>query len=109
MLSYTGFSFNYFHTFTEHMNAGEKLCGKGHKMRFFVLVLCLGTLVMYGRAIAGLWSFIIGDPRPWMIVSGLIGGTLSGGIAILLWKNRLRELEWIREPEETTEDGEPLH
>jgi hypothetical protein len=77
-------------------------------MRLFVLVLCLGTLVLYGRAIAGLWSFIIGEPRPWMIVSGLVGGTLSGVIAILLWKNRLRELEWIREPEERNEDGEPL-
>ena len=85
----------------EHLaRENQNPAGKVKKMRFLVLVLCLGTLLLYGRAIAGLWSFIIEEPRPWMLFSGLFGGTLSGGVAILLWKSRLKELEWIKDPEE---------
>lgn len=66
-------------------------------MRLIVLILCLGTLLLYGRAIAGLWGYIIGQPRPYMLVSGLLGGTAFAVSAILLWRKRMKDLEWIKE------------
>ncbi len=69
-------------------------------MRLVVLLLSLGTLVLYGRAIAALWSFTVGHPRPGMLFFGLFGGTVTAVSAVLLWKNRLRELDWVKEDEE---------
>lgn len=69
-------------------------------MRLVVLLLSLGTMVLYGRAIAALWSFMIGRPRPGMLILGLLGGTLTAVSAVLLWKKRLRELDWVKEDEE---------
>lgn len=65
-------------------------------MRFIVLVLCLGTLMLYGRAIAGLWSYILGQPRPDMILTGMIGGTASATAAIFLWRKRIKDLDWVK-------------
>jgi len=61
-------------------------------MRFIVLVLCLATLVLYGHAIAGLWAYFIGNGRPDMIVTGLVGGTACALTAILLWKKHMKHI-----------------
>ena len=68
-------------------------------MRLIVLILSLGTLLFYARAIAGLWGYIIGQPDPFMLLSGLLGGTASAVSAILLWKKRMKDLDWIKEEE----------
>lgn len=64
-------------------------------MRFIVLVLSLGTLFLYGKAIAGLWGYVIGQPRPYMLLSGLLGGTAAAAAAILLWHKRMKNLDWV--------------
>jgi hypothetical protein len=69
-------------------------------VRLVVLLLSLGTLVLYGRAIAGLWGHMIGHPRPGMIIYGLIGGTVTSVLALLLWRKRIKELDWISEEED---------
>lgn len=61
-------------------------------MRFIVLVLCLATLVLYGRAIAGLWAYFIGSGRPDMIATGLASGTATALAAILLWKKHMKHI-----------------
>jgi len=66
-------------------------------MRLIVLILSLGTMLLYGRAIAGLWSYVIGQPRPYLLISGLLGGTISAVSAILLWRKRIKALDWIKE------------
>lgn len=68
-------------------------------MRLIVLILSLGTLFLYARAIAGLWSYIIGQPNPGMLLTGLFGGTMSGAAAILLWRKKIKNLDWVREEE----------
>ncbi|MDO9509360.1 MAG: hypothetical protein Q7I97_08525 [Thermovirgaceae bacterium] len=69
-------------------------------MRLIVLVLCLGTLLFYGRAIAGLWSYVIGQPRLDMLLTGLLGGTASAVAAILLWRKRMKTLDWAKDGED---------
>jgi len=69
-------------------------------MRLVVLLLSLGTLVLYGRAIAGLWGHMTGHPGPGMIAYGLIGGTVSAVLALLLWRKRIKELDWVSEEED---------
>ncbi len=59
-------------------------------MRLVVLLLSLGTMVLYGRAIAALWSFMIGRPRPGMLFLGPSSGDFHAVSAVLLWKKRLR-------------------
>ncbi|GAB6280615.1 MAG: hypothetical protein STSR0007_07000 [Thermovirga sp.] len=66
-------------------------------MRFIVLILSLGTLFLYGRAIAGLWGYMAGQPRPDMLLSGLLGGTASAAAAMLLWRKKIKNLDWISE------------
>jgi hypothetical protein len=58
--------------------------------RLAVLLLSIGTLVLYGHAIAGLGG---GDGRPFMIAYGLVGGTATAIVALFVWKLYLRELE----------------
>ena len=68
-------------------------------MRFIVLILSLGTLFLYGRAIAGLWGYIVGQPHPGMLITGFFGGTASAATAIVLWHKKMKNLDWIREEE----------
>lgn len=51
-------------------------------MRHAVLVLSMGTVVLYGYALAGLGGYMMGRGRPDYIAFGLIFGTLSGAAAI---------------------------
>jgi len=68
-----------------------------------VLVLSLGTLVLYGRAIAGLWGYLLGTPRPGMLFSGLLGGTVAAVSAVLLWRKGIRNLDWVPGDDENRE------
>lgn len=69
-------------------------------MRLVVLLLSIGTMVLYGRAIAALGSYMIGQPKPGMLFIGLFGGTFSAASAVLLWRKRIKELDWIKEKED---------
>ncbi len=69
-------------------------------MRFLVLILCLGTLLLYGKAIAGLWSYINGQPRLDMLLTGLLGGTATAAAALLLWRKRMKDLDWVKHEED---------
>lgn len=53
-------------------------------MRFIVLLLSIGTLVAYGYALAGLGGYLWGKGSMDYIVWGLILGTLSAVIALIL-------------------------
>jgi hypothetical protein len=35
-----------------------------------------------------------------MIIYGLIGGTVTSVLALLLWRKRIKELDWISEEED---------
>ena len=62
-------------------------------MRHAVLVLSMGTVVLYGYALAGLGGYMMGRGRPDYIAFGLIFGTLSGAAAIFLWKKSMLPAE----------------
>ena len=55
-------------------------------MRHAVLVLSMGTVVLYGYALAGLGGYMMGRGRPDYFAFGLIFCTLSGAASIFLWK-----------------------
>lgn len=61
--------------------------------RLAVLLLSIGTLVLYGHAIAGLGGYLWGKGRPFMIAYGLVGGTATAIAALFVWKLYLKELE----------------
>lgn len=58
-------------------------------MRHIVLFLSMGTVVLYGYALAGLGGYLLGRGRLDYIVFGLLLGSLSAAAAILLWKKFL--------------------
>ncbi|WP_029165233.1 hypothetical protein [Aminiphilus circumscriptus] len=58
-------------------------------MRFAVLLFSLGSIVGYAKAVAGLGGYFFGKGRPDLIILGILCGTLSAGIALLLWKRYL--------------------
>ncbi len=55
-------------------------------MRFFVMLLSMATVVLYGYALAGLGGYIWGNGRMDYILWGLIGGTISALVALYFWK-----------------------
>ncbi len=78
----------------------QKMGGKF--MRFIVLILSLGSVVLYGKALAGLGSFLLGRDQLGLIAIGLLGGTLSAIVALICWKLYLKELS--SETEKIDED-----
>ncbi|NLK18492.1 MAG: hypothetical protein GX310_01715 [Synergistaceae bacterium] len=58
-------------------------------MRHIVLFLSMGTVVLYGYALAGLGGYLLGRGRLDYIVFGILLGSLSAAAAILLWKKFL--------------------
>ena len=62
-------------------------------MRFTVLLLSMGTVVLFGYALAGLGGYFFARGRPDYIFFGLAGGILSSAAALLLWKKYLVTLE----------------
>lgn len=74
--------------YAEHTDAEE-----GYVMRLIVLVLSLASIVFYGKALAGLGSFLVGKGHPELIAIGLVGGTVSAAAALITWKRYLREME----------------
>ncbi len=55
-------------------------------MRQFVTLLCIGTIVAYGYAIAGMGGYLLGRGNLAYIVWGLLGGTACGAAALWLFK-----------------------
>lgn len=62
-------------------------------MRFIVLILSMGTVVLYGYALAGLGGFFFGRGRPDYIIFGLCAGTFSAAAALILWRKFLLMIE----------------
>ena len=71
---------------------GELSPGKRSlSLRIVVLILSLASVFLFGRALGGLGGYLIGIPRPDLIVQGLVGGVVTACLALLLWHDRLRK------------------
>ncbi len=55
-------------------------------MRFFVMLLSMATVILYGYALAGMGGYLWGRGRVDYILWGLVAGTLCGLAALYLWK-----------------------
>ncbi len=62
-------------------------------MRLIVLLLSMGTVVLYGYALAGLGGYFLGKGRPDYIFIGLVMGSASAAAALLLWRKFLLQFE----------------
>jgi tetrahydromethanopterin S-methyltransferase subunit C len=62
-------------------------------MRLIVLILSLASVVFYGKALAGLGSYLVGKGHPELMVIGLAGGTVTAVAALVCWKRYLRQIE----------------
>lgn len=58
-------------------------------MRIIVMLLSITTLVLYGYALAGMGGYLMGRGRLDYIVLGLLGGTITAGLALWLWKKNM--------------------
>lgn len=61
-------------------------------MRIIVLILSLASIVFFGKALAGLGSYLIGKSHPELIAIGLVGGSVSAMAALLCWKRYLLKI-----------------
>lgn len=62
-------------------------------MRIIVMILSLTSVVFFGKALAGLGSYLVGKDHPELIAIGLIGGIASAVAALVLWKRYLVKLQ----------------
>ena len=67
-------------------------------MRLVVLILSMGSVVLYGYALAGAAGFLLGRGRWDYVIYGLLLGTASAAGALFLWKRFL--LSWEGEVED---------
>ena len=58
-------------------------------MRLLVLVLSLGCVVAYGRALGELGGYFLGKGSLTVVGGGLLGGPLAGVGAVGLWRRYL--------------------
>ncbi len=72
-------------------------------MRLIVTVLSMGTVVAYGYALAGLGGFLLGRGSLHYIIWGLIGGTICGAAAIILWRKNIASFYVQDSPDENLE------
>ncbi len=75
-------------------------------MRLIVTVLSMGTIAAYGYALAGLGGFFFGKGSLHYIIWGLIGGTICGAAAIILWRKNITEFYVQDSPEEDLQNLE---
>ena len=62
-------------------------------MRQFVLLLSMGTIVLYGYALAGMGGYLLGRGRIDYIIFGLLGGSVSAWGALFFWRKYLLALD----------------
>lgn len=55
-------------------------------MRLFITVLSMTSLIAFGYALAGYAGYALGHGRRDYVVLGLFLGTLTGVLALWLWK-----------------------
>lgn len=55
-------------------------------MRLLVLLLSLGSVVSYGRALGEFGGYLLGRGNLLVVGGGMLGGTLSGVGAIWFWR-----------------------
>lgn len=70
-------------------------------MRFIVLLLSMGAVAMYGYALAGMGSYLLGKGRLDYIVFGLGAGITATTAALFLWRKYLVSLSKELEDRET--------
>ena len=58
-------------------------------MRFIVLLLSMGSVVLFGYALAGMGGYLLGRGRIDYIVTGLLGGFTAAIAALILWRKYL--------------------
>ena len=58
-------------------------------MRITVLLLSMGTIILYGYALAGMGGYLLGHGRLDYILWGISAGTASAVTALWLWKKNL--------------------
>lgn len=58
-------------------------------MRIIVLLLSMGTVILYGYALAGMGGFLFGKGRMDYIVWGLSFGSITATAALWLWKRTM--------------------
>ncbi len=75
-------------------------------MRLIVTILSMSTVVAYGYALAGLGGFLVGKGSLHYIIWGLIGGTICGAAAIILWRKNIAEFYVQDQGEENFRDSE---
>ena len=63
------------------------------RQRVLVLFLSFGTIIAFGYALGGLGSYMFGEGKPLVIAAGLIGGALSGFMALKIWRTYLDDIE----------------
>ena len=73
-------------------------------MRQVVLLLSMGTIVLYGYALAGMGGYLLGRGRIDYILFGLLGGSVSAWAALVLWKKYLVALDSEEEKTENSPD-----
>lgn len=61
-------------------------------MRLLVLILSLGSIFFYGKALGGLGGYLVERGNPLLILMGLGGGTLCAAAALLLWKRSMKDV-----------------
>ncbi|MDD3391239.1 MAG: hypothetical protein PHO98_08045 [Synergistaceae bacterium] len=58
-------------------------------MRLIVLLLSMGSVVLFGYALAGMGGYLLGKGRLDYVFTGLLGGFGAAVAALLLWKKYL--------------------
>ena len=60
--------------------------------RLSVLFLSFGTIIAFGYALGGLGGYMFGKGKPLVIAAGLVGGVVSGALALIIWRTYLNDI-----------------
>ena len=61
--------------------------------RLLVLFLSFGTIIAFGYSLGGLGGYMFGQGKPLVIAAGLVGGLVSGALALIIWRTYLNDIE----------------
>ena len=90
---------------TKKYQQDRKIYSGGQKMRFIVLLLSMGSVVLFGYALAGMGGYLLGRGRIDYIVTGLLGGFTAAIAALILWRKYL-DMIFSEDNHEKGRDGD---
>jgi len=61
--------------------------------RLLVLFLSFGTIIAFGYALGGLGGYMFDKGKPLVIAAGLVGGLVSGSLAMIIWRTYLNDID----------------